>query len=155
MKAGIDHHFETWSSFLAQGLILVREAVDPSLTSCNTYTYARIILRHVCPSSRRKAEELRIYILRCALSPWFEEACAYAHSQAYQLFLLISIEAPPTSIMHSFLSFVTATCLAFCSINANAVTITYYCDGSNNHVPVPNICKNTCWGQNCMRLVSK
>ena len=55
--------------------------------------------------------------------------------------------------MHYISAAVAVTCLLFGFSDA-VITITYRCAGDNNHVGMPNICKNLCWGQNCLKLVS-
>ena len=54
--------------------------------------------------------------------------------------------------MHLSLILVVSTYLAIGSINA-LKQVTYYCDGSSSHQSVRDICKNTCWGANCLKLV--
>ncbi len=40
--------------------------------------------------------------------------------------------------------------------SANALkTVTYRCGDDGTHVPVPNVCKNTCWEQFCLQIVRK
>lgn len=115
-----------------------------------------IILHYAHGSNRPTCKgAVGIYIAVCCLLGLQQKAiydilfaCSPYHTYSNTTECLLNF------IMRLSLTVLTAAFLGFSSLNVDAVVIKYYCDGSGNHVAVPNICKNTCWGQNCMRLVS-